>query len=227
MVGRRTAATALAAWQDFYQRTDGCLPDLITTDEYPAYPAVIVSTYGVHKEDVELSQAEREDYGWGEWPPVYFPVEIAYATVHKERAQGRVVRVEQRVVFGTEGQVTEALEGGSTAPSVNLSYVERWHGTQRHFNARKARRVYTFSKDLGFHRAVTWLCVVTYNFCWKPRTLRERIRRRPLRYRYRTPAMVEGLAERPWSIAEVLRYPMYRAGSGSRKRKRRRRSRLR
>jgi hypothetical protein len=33
-------------------------------------------------------------------PEVYFPVEMAYATVHKEREGGHVVGVEQRVVLG-------------------------------------------------------------------------------------------------------------------------------
>ena len=56
--------------------------------------------------------------------------------------------------------MAEALAAGSTATTINTSYVERLHGTQRHFNARKARKVYTFSKELLFHVAVTWLCVV-------------------------------------------------------------------
>ena len=80
--------------------------------------------------------------------------------MHKGRERGRVVGVEQRVPLGTEGQVQEALAGGGSVGTVNASYVEGWHGTNRHFNARKARKVYTFSKDLLFHRAVTWLCVV-------------------------------------------------------------------
>jgi hypothetical protein len=43
-----------------------------------------------------------------------------------------VVRAEQRVVLGTEEQVAEALGQGTTAETVNTSYVERYHGTQRH-----------------------------------------------------------------------------------------------
>lgn len=90
--------------------------------------------------------------------------------------------VEQRVVLGTEQQVAEALAQGSTSKTVNTSYVERYHGTQRHFNARKARKVYTFSKELVLHVAVTWLCVTFYNFGWMPRTLRERVQEEPPRY---------------------------------------------
>lgn len=43
VVGRRTAATAHAAFLDFYERTDGWLPELITTDAYAPYLSIIVS----------------------------------------------------------------------------------------------------------------------------------------------------------------------------------------
>jgi hypothetical protein len=120
-----------------------------------------------------------------------------------------VVRAEQRVVLGTEEQVAEALGQGTTAEAVNTSYVERYHGTQRHFNARKARKAYTFSKELAFHVAVTWRCVTFYSFGRTPRTLRERVRARPPRYLYRTPAMVAGLTDPRWSMADILTYPLF------------------
>jgi IS1 family transposase len=226
VVGPRTTATLRQAFTDFYQRTDGGLPAVITTDEYAAYSSIIVSTWGVWKEDLEMTEAEKEEYGWDEMPAVLFPEEIAYATVRKERAQGRVVRVEQRVVLGTPEQVAEALDEGSTAKSINLSYVERCHGTQRHFNARKARKVYTFSKEFVFHVAVTWLCVVAYNFCWTPRTLREQVQAKPPRYHYRTPAMVAGLVEEVWTLEQVLKHPLYVCPTKQTGRKRRRRKRM-
>jgi hypothetical protein len=223
VVGRRTAETALEAFLDFYERTDGCLPELITTDEYAPYLSVIGSVYGVLKEDLELTEAEKEACAWEAWPDLYFPEEIAYATVHKEREQGRVVGIEQRTLLGTEAQVQEALKGGGSAGTINTSYVERWHGTNRHFNARKARKVYTFSKDLWFHVAVTWLCVVFYNFGWKPRTLREQILAEPPRYQYRTPAMAAGLTDEPWSWKRILTYPLHRPDAVAKGPKRQRR----
>ena len=104
----------------------------------------------------------------------------------------------------------ETLSGEAGAGTVNTSYVERWHGTNRHLNARKARKVYTLSKDLLFHVAVTWLCVVFSNFGWKPRTLREQIQADPPRYQYRTPAMAAGLTDEPWSWKRILIYPLHR-----------------
>ena len=121
-------------------------------------------------------------------------------------------------------QVAEVLAEGSTAPTINVSYVERWNGSQRHFNARKARKVYTFSKDWVFHVAVTWLVVTAYNWCWTPRTLREPVQGEPGHYQQRTPAMVAGLAAAPCTLAQVLACPVYRDQSKSKtKRKSRRR----
>jgi hypothetical protein len=174
VIGRRDGETARQAFADFYRRTDGDLTPLITSDEYAPYLTAIRGTYGVRKEELELTEEQKVAYDYEGMPTVYFPVEMADATVHKERENGHVVGVEQRVVLGTEEQVAEALAQGSTAETVTTSYVERYHGTQRHFNAHKARKVYTFSKELAFHVAVTWLCVTFYNFGWTPRTLRQR-----------------------------------------------------
>jgi len=209
VIGRRDTDTAYQAFLDFYRRTDGQLPPLITSDEYAPYLTVIIETYGVRKEALELTEEEKVEYDYGGMPAVYVPVEIGYATVHKEREKGHVVRVEPRVVLGTDEQVAEVLEQGSTSETVNTSYVERYHGTQRHFNARKARRAYTFSKELAFHVAVTWLCVVFYNFGWRPRTLREQVQGDPPRYHYRTPAMVAGLTDHPWPMKDILTYPVF------------------
>lgn len=209
IVGRRTEEVLFEAFADFYTRTDGALPDLITTDEYKAYETVIYHTYGVWKEDLDLTEQEAVAWDEAEGPPFSFPEEVAYATVHKKRRKGRVVEIEPRVVLGTEEQVADVLCHSDTSQAVNTSYVERWNGTQRHLNARKARKVYTFSKELVFHVAVTYLCLVVYNFCWEPRTLRQKIQDDPPRYHYRTPAMAAGLTDKTWTMAEVLSYPLY------------------
>ena len=208
-VGRRTLETLETTWADFYARTDGGLPALVTTDEYAAYSTALLRTYGVPKEALELSVREKKELDYESMPAVYFPEEINHATVHKEREDGRVVSIEQRIVRGTQTAVDAALKGGSTAPTINVSYVERCHGTQRHFNARKARKVYTFSKELVFHVAVTWLCVVYYNFGWTVRTLRQQTQVKPPRYQHRTPAMVAELTDHRWTLKEILTRPLF------------------
>lgn len=206
MVGRRDADAVVQLFTDFYQRTDGYLPELICTDEYAVYRTVILDTYGVLREELELTPEEDAEFSPGGF---FFPEEVTYATVHKEKEGGRVVEVTQRLVQGSEERLEETLEGSERSKTVNTSFAERYHGTQRHFNGRKKRKAYTFSKELCFHEAATWLVVLWYNFGWRVRTLREKVQEVPPRYRYRTPAMAAGLTDHAWEMEALLRYPLY------------------
>jgi IS1 family transposase len=209
VVGRRDADTVVQVFTDFYGRTDGCLPQLICTDEYAVYEAVIADTYGLWLGELGLTAKEWEEDGWSDMPEFYFPVEITYATVHKEREKGRVVGVTERVVLGSEEQAGRTLAESEQSRTINTSFVERWFGTQRQFNARKKRKAYTFSKELSYHEACTWLVVVWYNFGWCVRTLRQKVQQEPPRYNQRTPAMAAGLSEHAWTMRELLAFPLY------------------
>jgi hypothetical protein len=209
VVGRRHADTVVQVFTDFYGRTDGALPELITTDGYAVYEAVVLDTYGVWREELGLTPKEEAGFERTGMPAFSFPVEITYATVRKERKGGRVVEVTSQVVLGNEGQAEETLEGSERSQTINTSFVERWFGTQRQFSGRKKRKAYTFSKGLSFHEACTWLVVVWYNFGWCVRTLRQKVQEDPPRYHYRTPAMAAGLADHAWTMHELLSYPLY------------------
>jgi hypothetical protein len=50
VAGRRDADTAAQLFTDFYGRTGGHLPQLIVTDEYAPYKAVVLDTCGVSRE---------------------------------------------------------------------------------------------------------------------------------------------------------------------------------
>jgi hypothetical protein len=209
VVGRRNADTVVQVFTDFYDRTDGALPELITTDGYAVYEAVILDTYGVWRSELGLTPEEETEFDRAGMPEFYFPVEIAYATVLKEKEGGRVVQVTSQVVLGSEEQAEETLEESERSQAINTSFVERWFGTQRQFNGRKKRKAYTFSKELSFHEACTWLVVVWYNFGWCVQTLRQKVQEDPPRYHYRTPAMAAGLADHAWEMHELLSYPLY------------------
>jgi IS1 family transposase len=209
MVGRRNADTVVQLFTDFYDRTGGYLPQLIVTDEYAPYEMVILDVYGVSREELGLTPEEEQEYDRDGMAGYFFPVEITYATVHKEKAGGRVVAVNSRVVQGSLKQAEQTLSESGRSRTINTSFVERYHGTQRQFNGRKKRKAYTFSKELSCHEACTWLVVVWYNFGWCVRTLREKVQEEPPRYRYRTPAMAAGLADHAWSMQELLGYPLY------------------
>lgn len=209
VVGRRDADTVVQVFTDFYDRTDGALPELITTDGYAVYETVILDTYGVWLKELGLTAKEEEALVRAGMEEFYFPVEITYAILQKERKGGRVVEVTGRVVLGNAFQAEETLEESEESEEINTSFAERWFGTQRQFNARKKRKAYTFSKELSFHEAATWLVVVWYNFGWCVRTLREKVQDDPPRYRYRTPAMVAGLTDKLWTMTDLLTFPLY------------------
>jgi len=128
--------------------------------------------------------------------------------VEKTREKGRVVSIATRVVFGTMAAVAAALGISRVSRTINTSFVERQNGTDRHRNARKARKTYRFSKDWQYHDAVTYLTLYSYNFCWPVRTLvirDEGGHRQP-----RSPAMAAGLADHVWTMAEWFSTPAVR-----------------
>jgi IS1 family transposase len=209
VVGRRDADTVVQLFGDFYDRTDGDFPELITTDGYAVYEPVIMDTWGLWREEMELTEEEESEYDRLGMPEFYVPEEISYVRVRKEKEAGRVIEVTTEVVLGSEGQAEQTVQQSEQSQTINTSFVERFFGTQRQFNARKKRRSYTFSKELGFHEAATWLVVLWYNFGWCVRTLRQKVQETPPRYHQRTPAMAAGLADHRWTMRELLGYPLY------------------
>jgi hypothetical protein len=209
VIGRRNGDTVVQAFTDYFDRTDGEWPELITTDGYAVYEPVIMDTYGVWLDELGLSPQERAEFERLGVPEYCFADDVAYAKVIKEREGGRVVSVHSEIVIGTEEQVEKTLAKSERSKRLNTSFVERWFGTQRQFNARKKRRAYTFSKELSYHEACTWLVVVWYNFGWCVRTLRQKVQEQPPRYHQRTPAMAAGLADHPWTMLEFLSHPLY------------------
>ena len=198
--GDRSIENAEAVVADFRRRTGGRAMDLMTTDGYPAYETAILHAYG---ETVVPPRTGKP--GRPRAPSTSVPAGLNYATVEKRRERGRVVEIGTRVVFGTVAAVLLALGLSKVSRAINTAFVERAHGTDRHRNARKARKTYRFSKDWRFHEAVTYLTLYSTNFCWPVRTLADRDERG--HRRERSPAMAAGLADHVWSLSEWLSRP--------------------
>lgn len=199
VVGKRTADATHTLVGDFHRRTGGRLMRLITSDEYPAYTDAIRSVYGAVVVPPRTGRPGRPRQPYTQLPPG-----LTYATVHKERENGRVIDVSTRVVFGTAVAVALALALSVVSRVVNTCFVERHNGTDRNRSSRKVRKGYTFSKDWGTHRAATAFSHFSYNFCWPVRTLRVRV---DGRWESRTPAMAAGLTDHVWILSEWLAYP--------------------
>ena len=198
--GARDVEAVEAVVADVKRRTGGRVLDLITSDEYPAYETAILKAYG---RDVTTTPSGRSARRMV--PAKTPPPGLNYATVEKRREKGRVVEILTRVVFGTMTAVTAALARSKASRGINTSFVERQNATDRHRNARKVRKTYTFSKDWRVHEAMTFFTMYSYNFCWAVRTLNERDDGGP--WRQRTPAMAAGLADRVWTIHEWITMP--------------------
>ena len=198
--GKRTAENVQTLLQDVKERLGGRTPNLITTDEYPAYETAVLRAFGdeVVPEPTGKPGRPRDPY--------FAPKpDLNYATVHKTREKGRVTKIDYRVIFGTVASVMAALGLSRASKAVNTAFVERQNGSDRNRNGRKVRKTYCFSKDWGVHQAATYFTMYSYNFCWPVRTLRQR--GSDDHWQARTPAMAAGLTDHVWSLSEWLGYP--------------------
>lgn len=187
--------------EDFAARTKGEPPDLATTDEHAPYKNSLLKVYGQDYRPRRRSRRGRMRNLKKRRPGV-----MVYATVKKTRAMGRVVDVRTEVVLGTEAALAAVLEVSPCSSTVNTSFVERNNGTSRHFNSRKQRDTYGFSKRLAEHIAMSWLMVTHYNFCWPHRMLR--VRDDDQHFTQRSPGMAAGIADHIWTIEELLSRPV-------------------
>jgi IS1 family transposase len=199
--GARSIENAEEVVQEVHDRTDGREDVLLTSDELAVYETAIEHVYGVPEEP----KPPGTTGGRPGVPGREVPAGLTYATVRKERVKGRVVAITTAVVLGTWAAVAGALERSVTSRTINTSFLERHHLTDRHHNARKSRKTYRFSKDWQMHEAMTYFTKYSYNFCWPVRTLRERTDAGG--WRRRTPAMAAGLADHVWSLKEWLTFP--------------------
>jgi len=191
--------------EDFHRRTEGRIMDLMTSDEWAAYPPAILKVYGERVVPERTGQRGRPRLEY--WR---VPEDLVYVTVHKVRQNNRVVVVEERLIYGSPQQLEEALANSAVNHGrVTTVHIERYNGTDRHRNARKVRKTYRFSKDWDVHEAMSCFVAFSANICKPVRTLRQKRRRKEGRrkWRQRTPAMAAGLADHVWSIAEWVSRP--------------------
>lgn len=197
VVGKRTGAAVREVVGQFAERTGEVPPALITTDDCNAYARPLMEQYG------ELVVPERTGRrGRPRKPRLQWPEGSVYATVDKAFRRGTVVSTKRTLVYGDPEDLKAALATSSVSAEVNTAFIERQNGTDRNYNARKARKTYQFSKVLLMHLAATCWAFFCYNFHHLNRGLRRRQANGS--YSQSTPAMAAGLAARPWSVADII-----------------------
>jgi len=194
--GKRTLDSVRQQIGELADRTDHRLARLITSDQYKPYRRALLEVYGV-----PTPRRRRGRRGRPPKPHLAAPAGLVYATVHKHRRKGRVVRTSIERIFGSAEQLAQALGGSTVSRQVNIAFVERCNGTDRHLNSRKGRKVYRFSKDAGLHEAMTHYAQTAYNFCRANRALR--LRQADGSWQARCPAMAQGLSDHVWSIRQL------------------------
>lgn len=194
--GKRTKENTEELIQDLASRCNP--PELFTTDDYSCYKDAFLHVYGAWVIPERTGKPGRPE------KPFQTEPDMQYATVKKKRKRGRVVSVDTKQVYGTDDALEAALESSSVSNIVNTSFVERQNGTDRHLNARKARKTLGFSKDWEYHVCHSWFCVTYYNLCWDHRSLRVGIADRL--YTHRSPMMAPGVTDHIWSVEEMATY---------------------
>lgn len=171
---------------------------LYVTDELPHYATVLAEE---HHQLVPVAPTGRP--GRPKNPEREIDPYLDYATVHKTREGGKVVKVERKVVYGSEARVFERLEE-SPSQTINTSYIERSNLDWRLWDAHLTRKAPTAARSMRWLKAKFAICVACYNLIRPHETLsrgKDRI------FRPTTPAMAAKVADHPWTFLELLAYP--------------------
>lgn len=184
--GRRVEEMCIQLLKRVKQRVaDGKM--LITSDELPLYASTLLLVFGKLKSFPLTGKRGRPR------KPSLIPHEnVLYGMVHKERKNGRVVRVEERAVYGTLAEIQEFLKGSPVSNQINTSFVERKNLDIRHRNRRMARKTQSFSKKPQMHDDLMDLTITYGNFCRIHSSIKK------------TAAMALGITDHVWSMEQLM-----------------------
>jgi len=194
IIGKRTEEQAKAFILGLLKKLSGP-PPLFTSDELPHYKTALAES---HSTFIPVPPTGKR--GRPKKPIPRLDPELQYATVHKTRENGRVVKVEQRIVFGKEQGINKILERSPVSKTVNTSYVERNNLNLRQHSRRLTRKTNGFSKAKRNLEAQVILVMAYYNFVRPHCSLKIKGKGE------RTPAMAAKLTDHLLSMSELLTY---------------------
>jgi len=128
--------------------------------------------------------------------------DLDYATVHKTRDKGRIVKVETKIVFGSKERIEKKLKA-LPGKTINTSYVERSNLNWRLWDAHLTRKSLTFSKAFRWLKAKFSICIAFYNFIRPHETLSRAMDRT---FKPASPAMAAKITDQLWSVKQLLGY---------------------
>ena len=133
--------------------------------------------------------------------------DLKYAQVVKVRDErGNLKEVKTRIVYGDPVDVEASLIlSGSSG--ISTSSTERQNLSVRNYGRRFARKTICFSKDGEYLAWYVEILQACFNFVKPHRSLR--IKNADGTFTKRTPAMAQGLADRPLTWLEMMRWRGY------------------
>jgi IS1 family transposase len=198
-VGQRTLDACRLFIKDLVSRIK--TKPLFTSDELPHYQTALLENFS-HLE----TQPKTGQRGRPKNPKVIVDPELIYATVHKTRDNGKVVKVERNVIFGDPKLIDQIIEASDVSKSINTSFIERSNLTFRNHCRKLTRKTLCFAKEKQALEAQVNISTTYYNFSKPHRSLT--LKDTGGKQIKRTPAMAANIIDRVWPIKEILAYPM-------------------
>jgi len=171
-IGKRTFQNTLDLFDEFRlsAATLGSKRILFTTDGFNLYKSAIYRSFG------------------------FLPI---YAQVIKAIRKNRVVKVEEKLIYGTKEQLQRALENSPGSSKINTSYRERLNLTIRQSLAQLSRKSLAHSRcQLCLNEQLT-IFQCYYNFVRSHSSLK-------MGNINKTPAMEAGIAKRRITFREIF-----------------------
>ena len=135
--------------------------------------------------------------------------QLHYAQVVKQCRRRRLVRVIQRVVFGSYTEIAQRLHQHGW--QINTAFIERLNLSLRQHVAAIGRRVITLAKTDHGLRCQLQLFQAYYNHCLTHLSLRQAVaiaheatEPKARRWQKVTPAMAAGITDHVWTLRELL-----------------------
>ena len=177
-VALASAARAIIAYRTG-KRTTVTTDDFIQDLRQRVIGTPEISTDGYHPYKTSIRDAFGTRVSHGVINKTYSVTHLNVTEASRRYSPAQVIAVERDVVSGVPAEIS-------------TSYVERSHLTLRQSCKRFARLGNGFSKRLENHCAAVSLYVAHYNLCRVHEALRS------------TPAMALGIADRVWTIGDLL-----------------------
>ena len=171
---------------------------LFVSDELPHYGTVLSELF--HE---LVPSAPPGKPGRPRNPEMVIDADLDYATVHKTRQEAQVIKVEQKVVHGSEQNILARLEK-SPSQTINTAYIERSNLDWRLWDAHLARKAPTVARSMRWLNVKFAICVACYNLIRPHETLSRGADRI---FRPKTSAMEARVADHQWTFFELLTYP--------------------